>query len=92
MIVPFGTGVGEATRAVKTTVKVADKTDDFASDIRNATGSYEIVYKSGKNYIGKSGLDIAIDFAKRYAKTDDIVTDIRWKSAHDIGYAFIDEY
>ena len=60
-LVPILTGVGEATRAVKATVKVADKatdvvdtaktvykTADAASDIRKATGSYEIIYKSGK--------------------------------------------
>ena len=104
-LVPFVTGVGEAARAVKTTVKVVDKADDVvdtaktiyktadaASDIRKATGSYEILYKSGKNYIGKGGFGRAIDSAKRYERTGDVVTSIRWKSAPDVISAFTDEY
>ena len=105
-LIPFVTGVGEATRAVKTTVKVVDnatdvvdtaktiyKTADAASDIRKATGSYEILYKSGKNYIGKGGFNRAITSATRNAtKYGDEVTSIMWKSAPNGRSAFIDEY
>ena len=105
-LIPFATGVGEVTRAVKTTVKVADKatdvvdtaktiykTADASSDIRKATGSYEILYKSGKNYIGKGGFNRAITSATRNAtKYGDEVTSIMWKSAPNSRSAFIDEY
>ena len=105
-LIPFVTGVGEVTRAVKTTVDVVDKatdvvdtaktiykTADAASDIRKATGSYEILYKSGKNYIGKGGFNRAITSAIRNAKKyRDEVTSIMWKSAPNSRSAFIDEY
>ena len=105
-LIPFVTGVGEVTRAVKTTVKVVDKatdvvdtaktiykTADAASDIRKATGSYEILYKSGKNYIGKGGFNRAIASATRNAtKYGDEVTSIMWKSAPNSRSAFVDEY
>ena len=90
-------------RSVKTTVKVVDKADDVvdsakaiyrtadaASDIRKATGSYEIVYKSGKNYVGKGGFNRAIKSAQRYG--DDVPTSIMWKSAPNKKAAFIDEF
>ena len=38
-------------KSAKAIYKVADK----ASDIKKSTGSYEIIYKSGKNYVGKGG-------------------------------------
>ena len=105
-LIPFVAGVGEVTRAVKTTVKVVDKatdvvdtaktmykTADAASDIRKATGSYEILYKSGKNYIGKGGFNRAITSASRNAaKYGDEVTSIMWKSAPNSRLAFMDEY
>ena len=105
-LIPFVTGVGEVTRTVKTTVKIVDKTtdvvdtaktiyktDDVISDICKATGSYEILYKSGKNYIGKGGFKRAISSAARNAtEYGDEVTSIIWKSAPDSKAAFIDEY
>ena len=105
-LIPFVTGVGEATRTVKTTVKVVDKASDVVdtaktiykaadttSDIRKATGSYEILFKSGKNYIGKGGFNRAITSAtKKAAKYNDEVTSIMWKSAPNSRAAFIDEY
>jgi len=98
-LIPFVTGVGEVTRAVKTTVKVVDKADDVVdaakvidkvSDIRKATGSYEIIFKSGKNYVGKAGFNRAIKSAHRYG--DDVATSIMWKSAPNKTAAFIDEF
>ena len=111
-LIPFVTGVGEATRAVKTVVKAVDKADDVvgtakslykASDatsaIRKATGSYEVLYESGKNYVGKGGFRRAITSAEQHAKPNalnkyagDRVVSIRWKSAPNRRAAFIDEY
>ena len=105
-LIPVVTGVGEATRAVKTTIKAVDKADDVidsakalrrtadaSSDIRKATGSYEILYKSGYSYIGKGGFDRAIKSAQRYAKKySDEVSGIFWKSFPNHRAAFIDEY
>ncbi|MDD6212329.1 MAG: hypothetical protein PUB22_04200, partial [Clostridiales bacterium] len=105
-LIPFVTGVGEATRAVKTTIKVVDNTSDVvtsaktiyrtadaASDIRKATGSYEILYKSGYNYIGKGGFKRAITSAmEKVAMYGDEVSSIMWKSAPNSRAAFIDEY
>ncbi|MBQ4560127.1 MAG: RHS repeat-associated core domain-containing protein [Tyzzerella sp.] len=104
-LVPFVTGVGEVTRTVKTTVKVTDKatdvldtaktlykTADSTSDIRKASGSYEILYSSGKNYIGKGSFNRAINSAKAHAESMDDILSIRWKSAPSSYDAFIDEY
>lgn len=111
-LVPCLTGVGETVRAIKTvnrvdkgvdnvidaartTYKMASKT----SPIRQSTGSYEIMYKSGKNYVGKGGFKRAIKSAGRYAnghklnnRNGDVVTSIRWKTAPNSRQAFIDEY
>ena len=70
-LVPFVTGVGETTRAIKMTVSLADGATDVvdaarksynalskldgASDFIKATGSYEIVFESGYKYVGKGG-------------------------------------
>lgn len=100
------TGVGETTRAIKTTVEVVDKasdvvdsaktiyrTADAVSDIRKATVSYEILYKSGCNYIGKGGFKRAITSAtKKAAEYEEEVASIMWKSAPNSKTAFIDEY
>ena len=105
-LIPFVTGVGEVTRAVKTSVKVVDKstdvlgaaktiykTADATSNIRKSTGAYEILYKSGKNYIGKGGFNRAITSATRNAlKNGDEVTSIMWRSAPNNITAFIYEY
>ncbi len=69
----------------KTTYKMADKT----SDIRKSTGSYEIMYKSGKNYVGKGGYKRMLKSATRY---DDEVASMSWKPAKNQRSAFIDEY
>ena len=77
----------------KRCIKPLYKTADAASDIRKATGSYEILYKSGWNYIGKGGFYRAINSATRNAtKYGDEVTSIMWKSAPNSRAAFIDEY
>lgn len=111
-LLPFVTGVGEMTRAVKTVSKAVDKTDDIADiakhlrktddlvkKARKATGSYEIIYSSGKNYVGKGSFDRAVNSAIRNANYDkltgvaaDPIKAIRWKSAPNSKAAFIDEY
>ena len=62
-------------------------------------GSYEILYKSGKNYVGKGSFDRAITSAVQHAKPNplnnnmgDVVTSIRWRSADSCRQAFIEEY
>ena len=105
-LIPFVTGVGEATRAVKTTIRVVDNASDVidsaktlyraadaTSDLRRATGSYEIMFESGKNYVGKGGFYRAITSASRNSsKYGDNVLAILWNSAPDNTSAFIDEY
>ena len=71
------------------TAKTVYKTADKASDIKKATGSYEIIFKSGKNYVGKGGFNRAIQSAKRYGEP---VQSIKWQKAANKHQAFIDEY
>ena len=69
------------------------KTADTTSVLRKSTGSYEIRYKSGYNYVGKGNFNRAISSATRNAsKHSDEVVSIMWKSASDARAAFIDEY
>lgn len=111
-LIPFVTGVGEATRAVKTVVKTVDKADDVVdaakslykassttSAIKKATGSYEVLYKSGKNYVGKGGFRRAITSAEQHAKPNalnkyagDRVKSIKWMPASNNRQAYITEY
>ena len=82
-LVPFVTGIGETTRAIKMTVSLADGAEDVVSSARKsynalnkldgasvftkATGSYEITYSSGYKYVGKGGFNRAITSAKKHA-------------------------
>ncbi len=102
---PIVTGIGEASRAIKTTVVVVDSTDDVvdaaktsykmadaADDIKKSVGSYEITYKDNSVYEGKGGFNRAITSAKEHSKSAGDVASIRWKSAPNSDEAFIDEY
>ena len=105
-LIPFVTGAGETVKAIKTTVAIVDKADDVvdtaktiykiadaSSDIKKATGTYEILYKSGKNYVGKGGFRRAIHSAvSKAAKYSDEVVSITWKSAPNKALAFVEEY
>ena len=98
-IVPGLTGGGAIVKAITKADNVVDtaksiyKAADKASDIRRATGSYAIAYKSGKNYIGTLDRVLAIKSAQRNAtKYSDEVASISWKSAPNNRTAFIDEY
>jgi hypothetical protein len=97
LMIPGVTGGGSIVKAITKTDKVIDsakkiyKAADKASDIRKATGSYEIAYKSGKPYVGKGSYKRMITSAKRYSKSDE-VTSMTWKKASSHRQAFIDEY
>lgn len=93
--VPFVTGVGETTRAIKTirstvvnvitnsddvvgTAKLYKKTSDMASDIKNATGTYVVLYKNGHNDVGKGGFGRAITSAEEHLTKGNKVSAIIW--------------
>ena len=110
--VPFVSGAGEITKAIGITVKATKNGDDVigaakalykasgtSSGFRKCTGSYEIVYKSGKNYSGKGGFNRAITSANRYTKPNklndfmgDEVESIMWRPASNNMFAFMNEY
>ena len=99
-LIPFVTGVGELTRGVKVSKKLVNYSDnvvDAAKTTRKiakkSTGSYEIVFKSGKNYVGKGSFNRAVTSAKiKSTKYMDDVVSINWKSAKNYKDAFVDEY
>ena len=114
-LIPFVSGVGETVDAIRICTKLdnaidaADnvidaakfllKNSDKASDLRRATGSYEILYASGKNYVGKGGFKRAIDSAISHAKPNkcnnmlgDVVVSINWRKATNNDLAFVDEF
>ena len=101
LAVPGVTGGGHVVRAITKSDDVVDaakqvyRAADKASDIRKATGSYEILYKSGKNYVGKGGFKRMITSASRprmYNGVADEVVSATWKRAKNTREAFIDEY
>ena len=83
-LIPVVTCVGEATRAIKITVSLADGATDVvdtarksytalskldgARDFINATGSYEIIFESGYKYVGKGGFYRSTTSALEHAK------------------------
>lgn len=75
------------------TAKALNNSTGAANVFRKFTGSYEILYKSGKNYVGKGGFGRAIKSAERYVKRyGDEVLSINWTSAASHPQAFIEEY
>lgn len=61
--------------------------------VKQATGSYEIVFESGKNYVGKGGMKRAAQSAERIAKKyGDNAKSIFWVGAKDNKIAFAHEY
>ncbi len=82
-------GANDAVKAAKTVCKAADA----ASPLQKATGSYEIIFKSGTNYVGKGGYKRAITSdIQRSPKYKDEVISISWKPAKTTQDAFVDEY
>ena len=104
--IPFVGGIGEAIDGMKLVGRViegADNVVDGAKAIRRyvstSTGAYEIVYKSGKNYVGKGTFSRAITSALEHAKPNklnnfmgDEVVSITWSKALNDREAFISEY
>ena len=101
-IVPGATGGGKAVKAIAKASEVGKVSDgakavykaaDKANDIRKATGSYEIIFESGKNYVGKGGFGRSIASAVEHAtKFIDPVVSIEWRRAANTQQAFLDEY
>ena len=105
-LIPFVTGVGETTRAVKWSRRIVNDTDNVVdaakltlknaikngSPLAKSVGSYEILYKNGKYYDGKGGFNRAITSAIQHAKDTKDVAYIRWKYAPSARQAFIEEY
>lgn len=100
--IPFVGGIGETIKccgAVKKADDVIDAAKQIKKSVSNSVGTYEIMYKSGKNYVGKGSFDRAIQSAQRYAKghklnnyKGDEVLSITWKKANNAKEAFITEY
>jgi hypothetical protein len=103
--VPFLTGVGEATKAVRTTVRVFTKMDDVidaakafqrtadaADDIQDAVGTYVILYKNLNNYVGKGPFSRALKSASQHLSKGDDVLAIIWAPTYSNKTAFIAEY
>lgn len=70
-LIPFVSGVGETTRVVKTTVKIADNADDVfdaAKAIDNTIDSYKALKKANRG----TGLEVHHIVEKRFAKDLDI--------------------
>ena len=100
-LIPFVTGVGEMAKGAKITVRITEYTDDVittAKAVKNtsnlASGSYEILFISGKNYVGKGSFNRAIVSAIEHSKNNvgDMVVSIRWRAAPNAQIAFVEEY
>ncbi len=101
-LIPFVTGVGEVARGIKLLNKsdeVIDAAKSIKRSVNNASGTYEILYKSGKNYVGKGNFDRAINSAIEHAKPNrlnnnmgDVVTSIKWRQSKNSTMAFMEEY
>ncbi len=101
--VPFVGGVGELVdvmRGIDVTRGVVAGTDDVVDAAKavkkytsNSTGSYEILFKSGKTYDGKGSFQRAITSAtqKQNIYNDEVVS-LTWKKANSTTDAYIDEY
>lgn len=102
---PFVTGVGEITRATRTTVRVVSGVDDVVetakafkrsyeatSEVRNSTGFYVALYEKGQHYIGKGGFGRAITSAKNHVSVNNGVKAIIWIPTKSKENAFMGEY
>ena len=103
---PGVTGIGEITRGVRGATKIVSEADnvidgakalrksaEITSSLRKSTGSYEIIFKSGTNYVGKGGYKrvIVSATAKQVMYKDEVVS-ISWKAANTTQDAFVDKY
>lgn len=85
-LIPFVTGVGEATKAIKISANLVDGADNVYDSARTAytlskkadgaeawlksTGSYEITFSDGNKYVGKGNFDRALTSARKRAKAN----------------------
>lgn len=105
VVIPFVGGIGESVDIIRATVKVVDWGDDVidtakgiwrsanvADDIRDAVGSYVVLYKNGNHYIGKGGFGRAIQSASEHLLESDKVTAIIWGKLPDAKSSFVTEY
>ena len=104
--IPFVGGIGEAIDAMKLVGNVVEGVDNVVDaakamkqSVSSATGTYEVIYKSGKNYVGKGPFSRAITSALEHTKPNklnnfagDEVISITWKKAANDREAFISEY
>lgn len=75
------------------TAKTAKKAGDLADDIKNAVGTYDIIFATGKNYAGKGGFGRMIQSARRIVEeAEDYVVAMMWKPALNNKMAFEQEY
>ena len=103
-LIPFVTGIGESVKIVRASNKMDDvvaaaKALKKKVKISDSVGTYEIVYASGKNYVGKGPYSRAIESAVNHTKKlplndnlGDTVTSIRWKATKTPDKAFIEEF
>ena len=100
--IPFVGGIGETMRfcgAIEDTTEVISAAQKAKSMVSNATGVYDIAYKSGKHYVGKGSFERAVKSAKNHAKGIDLndflgdeVVSITWTSSKNSREAFMLEY
>lgn len=104
--IPFVGGIGETVDAMKFFGNVVEGVDNVVDAakatkkmVSSSTGAYEIIYKSGKNYVGKGPFSRAIASALEHAKPNklnnylgDEISSITWKRALNDREAFISEY
>ena len=105
-LLPFVTGVGEVTKAAKISINAIQSSDNVvqaarrlynaagnASGLRKATGSYEILFESGRNYVGKGGFyRSTVSASFRSKLNNDRVLAITWTPAQSTADAYIAEY
>ena len=106
VVIPFVGGIGEAVDTmrfangvVQNTDKVIDAAKAIKQSVSTSTGAYEIIFKSGKNYVGKGSFDRAITSAMEHIKKislnnymGDEVVSITWKKCVNEREAFISEF
>lgn len=100
--IPFVGGIGETVKLCGTIDKASDIVNaakTVKKQVSSSVGTYEILYKSGKNYVGKGTFSRAIQSAQRYTKPHklndmlgDEILSITWAKADNNAHAFVTEY
>ena len=105
VVIPFVGGIGESVDVARTVYKIYDTSDDIidaaknarrmanaADDLKDATGTYVILYAKGQNYIGKGGFGRAIQSAAEHLTDTNKVKAIIWAPTTNKTSAFVAEY